>query len=129
MSIPTSLIVVLLVVAWLVVLVPMVARRRERVPQAEPAGSNFRVLRRASASLRRRPGRGAKGRTVTDMDSQPDSAPDAPTEVLVTVGADAQDEPVDAADEWAAAQAAHARRVAPQRAPPSRISAGRFRRR
>ena len=63
MSIPTSLIVVLLVVAWLVVLVPMVARRREQVPQAEPAGSNFRVLRRASASLRRRPGRGAEGRT------------------------------------------------------------------
>ena len=109
MNIPTSLIVVLLVVAWLVVLVPMVARRRERVPQAEPAGSNFRVLRRASASLRKRPGRGAKGRTVTNMDSQPDSArpenlQDAPTEVLVTVGADAQDEPIDAADEWAAAQ-------------------------
>ena len=35
MNIPTSLIVVLLVVAWLVVLVPMVARRREKVPQAE----------------------------------------------------------------------------------------------
>ena len=118
MNIPTSLIVVLLVVAWLVVLVPMVARRRERVPQAEPAGSSFRVLRRASASLRRRPGRGAKGRTVTNTDSQPDSAPDAPTEVLVTVGADAQDEPMDAADEWAAAQAAHARRVTPQRVEP-----------
>ena len=53
MNIPTSLIVVLLVVAWLVVLLPMVARRRERVPQSEPAGSNFRVLRRASATLRR----------------------------------------------------------------------------
>ena len=60
MSIPTSLIVVLLVVAWLVVLVPMIARRREKVPQTEPTGSGFRVLRRASASLRRRPGRGAK---------------------------------------------------------------------
>ena len=46
MSIPTSLIVVLLVVAWLVVLVPMVARRREKVPQTEPTGSGFRVLRR-----------------------------------------------------------------------------------
>ncbi len=55
MSIPTSLIVVLLVVAWLVVLVPMVARRREKVPQTEATGSGFRVLRRASASLRRRP--------------------------------------------------------------------------
>ena len=117
MSIPTSLIVVLLVVAWLVVLVPMVARRREKVPQSEPAGSNFRVLRRASASLRRRPGRGAKGRTVTEMDRQGDSAPATSTEVLVTVGADQRDEPMDAADEWAAAQAAHARRTAPQQAP------------
>ena len=70
MNIPTSLIVVLLVVAWLVVLVPMVARRREKVPQAEPAGSGFRVLRRASASLRRRPRGGAKGRTVTEMDAR-----------------------------------------------------------
>ena len=73
MSIPTSLIVVLLVVAWLVVLVPMVARRREKVPQTEPTGSGFRVLRRASASLRRRPGRGAKGQTVTAMTQQGDS--------------------------------------------------------
>src|SRR6478735_3788610 len=113
MNVPTSLIVVLLVVAWLVVLVPMVARRRERVPQAEPAGSNFRVLRRASASLRRRPGRGVEGRMMTDIERQTDSAPDAPTEVLVTVGADAQPTPVDAADEWAAAQAAHARRTMP----------------
>lgn len=113
MSIPTSLIVVLLVVAWLVVLVPMVARRRERVPQAEPAGSNFRVLRRASASLRRRPGPGVKGRTVTEMDRQGDSAPDAPTEALVSVGAGTDSEPVDAADEWAAVQAAHTRRVSP----------------
>lgn len=110
MNVPTSLIVVLLVVAWLVVLVPMVARRRERVPQAEPAGSNFRVLRRASASLRRRPGRGAKGQTVSDTDSESNSA-SVPTEVLVTVGADGQGEPVDAADEWAAAQAAHAQRA------------------
>ena len=69
MSIPTSLIVVLLVVAWLVVLVPMVARRREKVPQAEATGSGFRVLRRASASLRRRPRRGAKGQTVTSHDA------------------------------------------------------------
>ena len=111
MNIPTSLIVVLLVVAWLVVLVPMVARRRERVPQAQPAGEGFRVLRRASASLRRRPGRGAKGRTVTNMDGQRDSAPDAPTEALVTVGADRLSEPADAAQERAAAQAAHSRRV------------------
>jgi len=115
MSIPTSLIVVLLVVAWLVVLVPMVARRRERVPQAEPAGSNFRVLRRASASLRRRPGRGTKGRTMTDMDREGETS-DTPTEVLATVGAPPDSQPMDAAEEWAAAQAGRARRNAPMRA-------------
>ena len=103
MNIPTSLIVVLLVIAWLVVLVPMVARRRERVPQAEPSGSGFRVLRRASASLRRRPSRGSKGR----MMSTSDRTGDGPlhdgdvTEELVSVGAE---QPADAAEEWAAAQ-------------------------
>ncbi len=55
MSIPTSLIVVFLVAAWLAVLVPMVARRREPVPETEADGSTFRVLRRASVSVRRRP--------------------------------------------------------------------------
>jgi len=129
MSIPTSLIVVLLVIAWLVVLVPMIARRRERVPQAEAesGGSGFRVLRRASASLRRRPARRPKGQTVTTSDS-PDApkvaAPktsaqttttqgfaggnviDAP-DVLVKVGADQQ--PQNAAEEWAAAHANNVR--------------------
>lgn len=55
MPITTSLIVVALIAAWLFVLVPMVARRREHVPDAEEGGHHFRVLRRASASLRRRP--------------------------------------------------------------------------
>jgi hypothetical protein len=100
MNIPTSLIVVLLVIAWLVVLVPMIARRRERVPQADPAGSGLRVLRRASASLRRRPRRGSKVRTGTDAD--PGSAGD---QAPVTVGARQDAEPMDAAEEWAAAQA------------------------
>ncbi len=113
MSIPTSLIVVLLVVAWLVVLVPMVARRREKVPQAEAAGSGFRVLRRASASLRRRPRRVAKGQTVTAM-SQPGESSDA-DQTLVSVGAPGPGpEPTDAAEEWAAAQAAQRPRVTAQ---------------
>ncbi|MET0862782.1 MAG: gephyrin-like molybdotransferase receptor GlpR, partial [Nakamurella sp.] len=131
MSIPTSLIVVLLVVAWLVVLVPMVARRRERVPQseAESGGTGFRVLRRASASLRRRPVRRPKGQTVANSDrpaaETSGAAPritkqttttqgfaggnviDAPTDALVTVGADQQ--PQDAAEEWAAAHTSSAR--------------------
>lgn len=55
MSIPTSLIVVVLVLAWLVVLVPMVARRREAVPEAEMAGGTFRVLQRSGDVARRRP--------------------------------------------------------------------------
>lgn len=55
MSIPTSLIIVVLVGAWLAVLVPMVARRREAVPETEVDSGTFRVLRRASASIRRRP--------------------------------------------------------------------------
>ena len=57
MSIPTSLIVVLLVVAWLVVLVPMVAKRRDKVPRAQSGGNGFRVLRQAQATLKRRPKR------------------------------------------------------------------------
>lgn len=56
MSIPTSLIVVVLVLAWLVVLVPMVARRREAVPEAEMAGGTFRVLQRSGDGTRRRAG-------------------------------------------------------------------------
>ena len=55
MSIPTSLIVVVLVLAWLMVLVPMVSRRREAVPEAEMVGGTFRVLRRSSEPTRRRP--------------------------------------------------------------------------
>src|SRR6478735_8288765 len=104
MNVPTSLIVVLLVVAWLVVLVPMVARRREKVPQAEPSGSGFRVLRRASASLRRRPGRGAKPQTTTTMTQHSESSDGE--QPLVSVGAPGSaPEPTDAAEEWAAAQA------------------------
>jgi membrane protein YdbS with pleckstrin-like domain len=116
MNIPTSVIVVLLVVAWLVVLVPMVARRRERVPQVEPAGAGFRVLRRASASLRRRPSRGPKGRMMSTSDRSGDGAPEDlddidESEELVAVGAD---QPADAAEEWAAAQ--RAQRPRPVRA-------------
>ena len=103
MSIPTSLIVVLLVVAWLVVLVPMIARRREKVPQTEPTGSGLRVLRRASASLRRRPHRGAKSQTVTAMTQQGDSS-DTERDLVTVGGAGAADQPTDAAEEWAAAQ-------------------------
>jgi hypothetical protein len=45
---PTSLSVVALVVAWLVVLVPMAARRREHVPDSDERSAGFRILRRSS---------------------------------------------------------------------------------
>lgn len=52
-NLPTSLILVLLAAAWLVVLVPMFARSREAVPETDDTAAGFRVLRRAGAALRR----------------------------------------------------------------------------
>jgi len=114
MNIPTSLIVVGLVVAWLVVLVPMVARRRERVPQTPALGAGMRVLRRASASLRRKPRRARAGHPAKIRDRQSGRT----EEVLVSVGAGPQHEPTDAAEEWAAAHADSRRPVATM-APPA----------
>ncbi len=71
MPVPTSLIIVVLVVAWLAVLVPMVARRREKVPEWDEGGSRFRVLARTSA-MRRRPGRGLLHRKETEMNAADD---------------------------------------------------------
>ncbi len=51
-NLPTSLILVLLAVAWLVVLVPMFARSREAVPETDDSAAGFRVLRHAGARLR-----------------------------------------------------------------------------
>ncbi len=73
MSIPTSLIFVFLVAAWLAVLVPMVARRREAVPEAETDGGTFRVLRRGSRAARRRPVRGRGDHVEDDISERMDS--------------------------------------------------------
>lgn len=51
-NLPTSLILVLLAAAWLVVLVPMFARSREAVPETDDSAAGFRVLRHAGARLR-----------------------------------------------------------------------------
>ena len=118
MNIPTSLIVVGLVVAWLVVLVPMVARRRERVPQEPASAAGMRVLRRASASLRRKPRRARAGRPAQGRDRQSGSN----EEVLVSVGAGPQHKPTDAAEEWAAAQAESGRPVATAHDEPQQLS-------
>ena len=53
-SLPTSLSVVALALAWLVVLVPMAARRREHVPESDDRSAGFRVLRRSSRRRNRR---------------------------------------------------------------------------
>lgn len=94
MNIPTSLIVVLLVAAWLLVLVPMVARKRERVHRFPASGSGLRVLQRASHSLRT-----PRRRRTTSHSTQPRE------EYAVTVGTGPEHEPMDAAEEWAAEQA------------------------
>ena len=111
MSIPTSLIVVLLVVAWLVVLVPMVAKRRDKVPRSESGGQGFRVLRRAQATLKRRPKRTAKAGAEEPAEPASDdtlpststAADRTPVPVGVATGDRPHDQPRDAADEWAAA--------------------------
>ena len=67
---PTSLIFVLLAAAWLVVLVPIVARRREKVPEMDESGARFRVLHRASTSMRKRrgPRRVEEAETMDEID-------------------------------------------------------------
>lgn len=115
MSIPTSLIVVLLVIAWLVVLVPMVAKRRDKVPRSESGGQGFRVLRRAQATLQRRPRRAATpapesgaepaGATTGEVAATADPGPSTARSerTLVPVGVAGDEHPQDAAQEWAAA--------------------------
>ncbi|MBE7162237.1 MAG: hypothetical protein INR72_13410 [Williamsia herbipolensis] len=49
---PTSLLLGLLALCWLVVLVPMFARSREAVPQTDDGRAGFRVLRRGAARER-----------------------------------------------------------------------------
>jgi len=81
---PTSLIVVLLVVAWLAVLVPIFAKRREPVPETEMDGGTFRVLRRASATMRRRPRLGPRAADADGLDDEGDhiETDKVPTEEL-----------------------------------------------
>ena len=105
-SIPTSLIIVLLVAAWLVVLVPMFARRREAVPESDDGATGFRVLRRERKARKRALRAGHVGGDHYDMDvTATDSAYAADVEER-----DDHSGPDDAADEWAAEQERAARR-------------------
>lgn len=91
-SLPTSLLVVLLAVAWLVVLVPMVAKRREHVPENEEEGARMRVLRRDAAGRGRRRAilsRTAMARTSASKDAEADDRADlGDSENIVAEGAD-----------------------------------------
>ncbi len=53
MSLPTSVALGLLVVAWLAVLVPIVSKRRAAVPEFEEGTARFRVLRRSESESSR----------------------------------------------------------------------------
>lgn len=140
-NVPTSLIVVLLVAAWLVVLLPMVARSRERVPETDDQAAGFRVLRRASASLRARSAaarrRGRVGQLGGESaDRSTDHAVDQPAvhrqgpwdaeedSMTQVVQGEQGHEPTDAAEEWAEAQAAAQRRAGRRGASPLQIGNG-----
>lgn len=82
-NLPTSLILVLLALAWLVVLVPMFARSREAVPETDDSAAGFRVLRHAGARLRpTRRRRGDEEMTEDDMADDVDSDDNLVTELV-----------------------------------------------
>ena len=147
-SIPTSLIVVLLVAAWLVVLVPMFARRREAVPESDDDATGFRVLRRTGRRARRRPPSAQENAMAVDdganldetgtalIDDEPAAGNREPNEIddetadveyevepeperaPALVGARSMEQPTDAADEWQAEQS-RSRVVRPGRPAPT----------
>ncbi len=125
-SLPTSLIIVGLVVAWLVVLVPMVAKRREHVPDDIDEGANFRVLQRDSAS-RRRPvfsrtamAHRTRGDSGVDGDAGGDSGGDSGFEGDARGGANVRDNAVEY--DAAAAEASGAEVVDVAAAPEPSVS-------
>ncbi len=82
-NLPTSLILVLLALAWLVVLVPMFARSREAVPETDDSAAGFRVLRHAGARLRpTRRRRGDEEMTEDDMADDVDFDDNLVTELV-----------------------------------------------
>jgi hypothetical protein len=116
-SIPTSLIIVLLVAAWLVVLVPMFARRREAVPESDDEATGFRVLRRERKARKRALRAGHAEGDGYDMDV-------TATDSAYAVEVDEYDDrpvPDDAADEWAAEQERSARRHPARRDEPDDV--------
>lgn len=76
-SLPVSLLIVGLVLAWLVVLVPMLSKGRETVPESDDDVAGFRVLRRSR--MRRRSRAELEETTVGTTES-----PDFEGRVLVT---------------------------------------------
>jgi hypothetical protein len=102
MSVSSSVAIGVLVVLWLAVLVPMVAKRREAVPEADDGTRRFRVLRRSSAVSTRKQRRlarvGADDDAVDDTDDGVDELVD---EVEELDEEELQEELLDSEDEWA----------------------------
>ncbi len=96
MSLPTSVLVALLALAWLFVLVPMFARRRQAVPDAYESTARFRVLGSGGSTRRRRPHFGRRARGEDDMQDEQDF--DEPSGELDEELLDS-DEEIDADDE------------------------------
>lgn len=72
-SVPTSLLLVLLVAAWIWVLVPMFARSREAVPQSDDDAAGFRILRRPGRAGMARVGSRTTGEVETVQDNTMDA--------------------------------------------------------
>lgn len=83
--VPSSLIFVGLVVAWLLILVPIVARRRQEVARPSEAALACRVLERPGVSRR-----------VQEVSGMDELKPDRQLGEDVAAGADVGSEPVDA---------------------------------
>lgn len=74
---PSSLVFAALVVAWLAVLVPVVARRRQMVPRPAEAHLSARVIARPERITTATASTAAVDDTATDEDSEPDTDDDS----------------------------------------------------
>ncbi len=86
---PSSLVFAALVVAWLAVLVPVVARRRQMVPRPAEAHLSSRVLARPERSVVGRPAVTVALPSAVAVETTPDTAPTEDAENADATGADA----------------------------------------
>ena len=105
MTIPNSVIIVILVVAWLIMLVPIYARRHERVHENDE-GANFRMVK-SSGRKRMKRGMGSYRRAESgdeqfaeDLEADDYAADDYVADDYVAESDDFVDEAVEDADEY-----------------------------